>query len=225
MQGAVCMKLNTNKLKVVIFDWDGTLAQSDRPRVQAINQILQKHNLPCWNDVKRLRDENLSFMDNFPKIFGTNSDIAYREFCKQYLTIIKQGILGYDKAQEVIKLLRRRNVKIAIMTNKDRSLLEAELPQLFPSEYFDRIVCGHEAPRDKPCAEHALYTLNGLIDVDSISPDTVWIIGDSKLDNLCAEAINARPIRINAVIDKQEQCLCQNMVCFKDFATLYKAID
>ena len=219
------MKLRTDKLQVVIFDWDGTLAQSDQPRVQAINHVLRKHHLPDWENVKQLRDENISFMDNFPNIFGTDSDEAYSEFCQLYLQTVKNGILGYPMAKEVIKLLRCRNVKIAIMTNKDRHLLEAELPHLFPVAYFDRIVCGHEAPRDKPCAEHALYTLSGLIDVDSISPDTVWIIGDSKLDNLCAEAINALPIRINTVANREEQSSCRHMVCFEDFENLYKAID
>mgnify|MGYP002623785919 CR=1 FL=1 len=219
------MKLNTDKLRVVIFDWDGTLAQSDHPRVLAINHVLQKHHLPDWEKVKQLRDENLSFMDNFPNIFGADSETAYSEFCQLYLQNVKRGILSYPSADKVIKLLRGRNVKIAIMTNKDRRLLEAEMPHIFPIEYFDRVVCGHEAPRDKPCAEHALYTLKGLIDVDSISPDTVWIIGDSKLDNLCAEAINALPIRINTVVDREEQSSCHNTICFENFETLYKAID
>ena len=219
------MILDINKLKVVIFDWDGTLAQSNPPRVEAVNQVLKKHCLPCWEKIKSRRDENLSFMDNFPNLFGSEADVAYHEFCDLYLKIIEQGILGYPKAKEVIELLRSHGVKISIMTNKDRLLLEAELPQLFPLEYFDRIVCGHEAPRDKPCAEHALYTLNGLIDIDSISPDTVWIIGDSKLDNLCAEAIHARPIRINSMLLEQERCLCKDIICFENFEALYKALN
>ena len=219
------MNLNISKLEVVIFDWDGTLAQSDAPRVKAINQILQKHCQPCWEEVKFRRDENLSFMDNFPNIFGTEADVAYCEFCELYINIIKKGILGYPMAKEVIEFLRAHGVKTAVMTNKDRQLLEAELPQLFPPEYFDRIVCGHEALRDKPCAEHALYTLNKLIDIDLISPDTVWIVGDSKLDNLCAEAIHARPIRINSQITSEERCQCKDVICFKNFEALYKALN
>ena len=218
------MKLNSSNLRIVIFDWDGTLARSDPPRVNAVNQVLQKHHLPCWDIVKYQRDENLSFMDNFPNIFGAEADDAYCEFCELYLNTIKQGILGYPKAKEFIELLRSRGIKTAIMTNKDRRLLEAELPQIFPLEYFDRIVCGHEAPRDKPCAEHALYTLSGLIDIDSISPDTVWIIGDSTLDNLCAEAIHALPIRINSPIPDKDRCKCENVICVENFEILYKIV-
>ena len=219
------MKLNINKLQVVVFDWDGTLAQSNPPRVQAVNRVLEKHGLPCWDKVKDQRDEALSFMDNFPKIFGNNADEAYSEYCNLYLNLVKKDIKGYSKAKEVIELLRSKNVKITIMTNKDRHLLEAELPKLFPPEYFDRIVCGHEAPRDKPCAEHAIYTIKDFISIDSISPDTVWIIGDSKLDSLCATAINARPIRVNSQITSEERCQCKDVICFKNFEALYKALN
>ena len=219
------MKLNIDKLQVVVFDWDGTLAQSDLPRVQAVNEVLKRYSLPCWNKVKEQRDENLSFMDNFPKIFGNNADMAYREYCQLYLNFINHEIKGYPKAKEVIELLRSKNVKITIMTNKDRHLLEAELPKLFPPEYFDYIVCGHEAPRDKPCAEHAIYTIKNFISIDSITPDTVWIIGDSKLDNLCATAINARPIRINSSVTTDDRCQCKDITCFKNFEALYKALN
>ena len=219
------MKLNRDKLKVVIFDWDGTLAQSSPPRISAVNRVLKNYNLPEWEISKKLRDENLSFMDNFPRIFRQNSSAAYEMYCRFYLENIREAFYGFEGAESVIEKLRSFGVKIAIMTNKDRRLLEQELPLIYPIIYFDKIVCGHEAPRDKPCKEHALYTLQGLIDVKDITPDTVWIIGDSKLDSLCAAGINALPIRINNIICGDELQKCQNLICFRDYNELYSAIE
>ena len=32
------MKLNCEKLRAVLFDWDGTLAESNPPKISAVNQ-------------------------------------------------------------------------------------------------------------------------------------------------------------------------------------------
>lgn len=219
------MKLNSAKLKVVLFDWDGTLAESSPPRILSVNSVLAEYGLPDWDSVKSLRNANLSFMDNFPNIFGNKAEEAYAKYCALYLEIIKKDFKGYPMACEVIKLLRSRGIKTAVMTNKDRRLFDVELPMLFPKEYFDRTVCGHEAPRDKPFGDHALYTLEGLLDFNEISPDTVWIVGDSRLDNLCAAAVHARPIRINHALQPEEKGECDNVIYFDDYNAFYQALD
>ena len=218
------MKLNCKNLQVVLFDWDGTLAQSDQPRVFAINKVLQEYNLPEWNVVMHQRNDMLSFLDNFPNIFGTNAKEAYCKFCQYYTKYVKQGIKSYANADKIISFFRSKGIKVALMTNKDRQLLEFELPMLYPVEWFDKIVCGHEAPRDKPYGDQAIYTLNGLIDFAHISPETVWIIGDSKLDNLCASSINALPIRINTPFTEEEKDICKNVIFFQDYLSLLKSI-
>ena len=134
------MKLKSDNLRVVLFDWDGTLAESSPPRVVAVNQVLKEYGLPDWNNIKHKRNSRISFMDNFPNMFGIYADEAYQKYCKIYLDIIKNGINGYPKAKELLELLRKRGIKIGIMTNKDRKLLEFELPLLYPFEYFDKIV-------------------------------------------------------------------------------------
>lgn len=219
------MKLDCSKLKVVLFDWDGTLAKSSPPRIEAVNKILAEYHLPDWENVKNLRNDRLSFMDNFPNIFGAKAKEAYQKYCTCYLECIKHGFDGYPMAREVIDCLRARGVKIAIMTNKDRSLLEAELPLLYPCSCFDKIVCGHEACRDKPCGDHALYTLRGLIDKAGITPQTVWVIGDSQLDNLCANEVNALPIRINYPPKDCELKECCSTIYFDNYQSLFDALN
>ncbi|MBP5399376.1 MAG: HAD family hydrolase [Alphaproteobacteria bacterium] len=219
------MKLSSKKLKVVIFDWDGTLAQSDIPRVQAINRVLKEYEMPCWDEVKNLRDEMLSFLDNFPNIFGQKSHSAYTKFCRYYKQYVKNNFQGFNNADKVINFFRAKGIKIAIMTNKDRHLLEYELPMLYSADMFDKIVCGHEAPKDKPYGDQALYTLKDLIDFADISPETVWIIGDSQLDNLCASAVNALPIRVNNDKNLNDNTNCKNIIFFKDYYSLLESID
>lgn len=213
--------LRLNNLKVVIFDWDNTLAETRTPLIFAVNKVLEEYKLPEWKEAKKLRDNNLSFRDNFPRIFGDDAEAAYTKYSQIYLENVAHLISTFDKTREVLDWLKKHKVIIAVMTNKDRRLIEHELPLLFKLELFDKIVCGHEAERDKPYPEHALHTLDGLIDRTEINRDTVWVVGDSPQDSTCALHINALPIRIGSSIWGDEGDFDKNIIHYNDFNEFY----
>ena len=217
-------KLSLAKLKAVLFDWDNTLAESRTPLVYAVNKVLEEYGLPDWNVVKQRRDNNLSFRDNFPRIFGNKAGEAYDKYSKIYLKNVARLISTFEGVSDVLKFLRKKQIKIIIMTNKDRRLLDFELPLLFETEMFDRIVAGHEAPRDKPFGEHALYALQGIMAPEEINPDTVWVVGDSPQDSSCAMAVRARPIRLGKPIWGDDGVKCPDNVYFDTFCDFYKAL-
>ena len=218
-------KLDINKLKVAVFDWDGTLAQTRTPRLWAVNQIMPQYNLPDWEQTKEKQDKYLSFMDNFALVFGKDkAKEAYCKYCEIYKNNIKQMITLFAGVRDCLSWFKQKGIKISIMTNKDRKLLEYELPMVLPVELFDRIVCGHEASQDKPSGEHALEALKGLIEPNDISPESVWIIGDSLLDNLCAIEINARPIRIIGKSLTIEKADSKEVIYFDSFNDFYQKI-
>lgn len=193
-------QLDISKLKYVLFDWDNTLAESRSSLVSAVDKILAKYGLPCWEISKEKRNRNLSFKDNFPLIFGDKADKAYEEYREIYKQIVVKKITTFDKVPEVIKFFLDHQIKLMIMTNKERCLLEYELPLLFNRQDFYKIVCGHEAPADKPDGQHALYALKGELNPEEINRNNVWIIGDSPQDSSVALSIGALPIRINKSI-------------------------
>ena len=221
--------LNTEKLKVVVFDWDGTLVESRTPRLWAVNQIMKEYGLPDWESTRHLQNRTLSFMDNFPNVFGDKAEEAYEKYSLLYKQNVQRMIKVFDGVRETLKLLKEKNIKIAIMSNKQRALLEYENPMLFQDDTFDKIVCGHEAKRDKPFKEHALLALDGLIDFQNINPQTVWIVGDSILDNMCAIATNTLPVRIlgkaphpDMIKNPQDN---EKVIYFKSFNDFYLNID
>lgn len=217
-------KLQLDKLKVVLFDWDNTLAESRTPLVYAINKVLEEYHMPEWNVIKSCRDNDLSFKDNFPRIFGNKAGEAYDKYSKLYLKNVERLISTFEGVNEVLKFFKKHNIKVIIMTNKDRKLLDFELPLLFEAEIFDKVVAGHEAPRDKPYGEHALYALDGVLKNDEITPESVWIVGDSPQDSHCALAINAQAIRIGTSIWGDEQENNHNIVYFDTFCEFYQEL-
>ncbi len=217
--------MDISGLKYVIFDWDNTLAESRSTLVLVINQVLKEYHLPDWEQVKSLRDPKLSFRDNFPRIFGEDkAKEAYERYAAIYPNVVASHIKTFPYVQEVLDYFNKKNIPILIMSNKDRRLLELELPMLFDKKLFSRIVCGHEALRDKPYPEQVYYTLQGLLAKEEITPRNVWVVGDSPMDSAAAQAANAQAIRIGHSIWGDEEQDRKNIIYFDDFASFYKSL-
>lgn len=215
--------LSIKGLRIAAFDWDNTLAYSRDALVFAINKILPQYNLPEWDIVKSKRNRNLSFRDNFPLIFGDKAEEAYEKYRLIYKENVKNLISAPDKAREVLRFLKKHGVKIAIVSNKDRLLFEFERPFLYAENLFDVIVCGHEAKHDKPDGEQLKFAVCHLI--DKITPETVWMIGDSPMDSECALSANAKAIRIGQPIWGTADDECgQNITFIKDFSAFYRIL-
>ncbi len=216
--------LRIDNLRIVVFDWDNTLAETRTPLIYSVNRVLEEYGLPDWKISKQLRDPNLSFRDNFPRIFGEKAEEAYERYVEIYLNNVAGLISTFKNTDKVLRFFHDHHILMTIMTNKDRRLLEFELPLLFDRTLFIKIVCGHEAERDKPFPEHARYTLRGLIKDEDISPETVWIIGDSPQDSSCACGINALPIRIGESIWGDDEKHGDKIIYYRDFGDFYRRL-
>ncbi len=211
------MKLDLAPLKYVIFDWDNTLAETRTALVASINQVLAEYGLPDWDKVRDLRNPDLSFRDNFPLIFGEQAKEAYARYAEVYVQNIPKLVTSFPAVQNVLNFFYYRQIPMMIMSNKDRRLMELELPQLYDPRMFEKIVCGHEAEKDKPYPEQIFYTLRGLMRPSEITPEKVWMIGDSPMDSTSAARANAQPIRIGRAIWGDEGDPDKRIVYFNTF--------
>ena len=214
--------LNVSNLKAVVFDWDNTLAQSRDALVASVNVVLKKYDLPSWDEVKSKRNNNLSFEDNFPIIFGKNAHKAYQLYRQIYVQIVPNLIKRTRYAYPVLNFFKKRNIPICLMTNKDRYLLDFEMPLLFEAEYFSYIVCGHEAAYNKPHPEHLIQTLKPFL--PNIKMQNVWVIGDSPQDSDCACSCGAKAIRIGADLWEEDKNTDKNCLFFDSFVDFYESL-
>lgn len=219
------MNLNIKNLQYVLFDWDNTLAVTRPILVKVVNEVLTEYNLPPWEEVKKQRNPDLSFRDNFPNIFGKEHyEEAYERYRKLYLEQMPSLIQTFSKVPEVLDFFNKKNIPMIIVSNKDKVLLEREVSILFKSEYFYKIVSGHEAERDKPYPEQIFFALKGLLKPEEITPEKVWMIGDSPQDSRCAQAAHARAIRIGTPIWEEKETQWEAVEHFSDFECFYKAL-
>ena len=214
--------MSLNNLRVVAFDWDNTLSLNRDALVKSINEVLAEYGMPQWDIIKTKRNSDLSFKDNFPLIFGNDHIEAYKKYCRYYTYYAPRIVQSPVGAIELLSFFRENNIKTVIVTNKDRLLLDFELPLLYDKRLFDNIVCGHEASRDKPNPEQLQFAVKNW--VEDITSDNVWMIGDSAMDSKCALAAGARAVRIGQSIWNDVENKDERIAYFADFSSLQKAI-
>ena len=67
--------------RVVLFDWDGTLAETRPAVVDAMEHTLVAYGREPWDETKRkYRDTSKSLKENFPNFFGEESVRAYDDY-------------------------------------------------------------------------------------------------------------------------------------------------
>lgn len=183
------------KPKAIIFDWDGTLADTRGAVVNSMNYVLNKYNLEDWDTVKtKYRDTSKSLKENFFNFFKENSKQAYEEYLSFYKEKAFSSVKSIPYAKELLEFLQSQKIKTYIISNKEKSLLLNEVNKCFPSTQFECIFANGDTLHNKPNPEPVLKILKNR-DYE-ITPQTVWFIGDTKQDIDCAIASNCKAILI-----------------------------
>jgi phosphoglycolate phosphatase len=183
------------KPRVVVFDWDGTLADNRDIVVDAMNETLAFYGKEEWEIVKRkYRDPNRSLKENFVNFFGASEIEAYGFYLGNYIARINGDNLlrTFPETKETLEKLDVEGIKLIIVSNKERSLLLREKDALFKNVNFYRIIADGDSLKNKPDASPVLMALEGS--GIEISPTNIWLMGDSSQDIDCAYNAGCQPI-------------------------------
>lgn len=169
------------KYKAVLFDLDGTLADTDlmivetfltmlnkyRPQIKPrLSEIVYFSGPPLNETMRRLFPEG----DNaaLVKEFQTLSTINYQKY-----------VIGFPHIVEMISTLKAEGIKTGIITGKvyDKTLVTLELIGLDP-QLFDVIICVDQIGQPKPDKEGMIKALTAL---DITAHDAIYI-GDNNSD-------------------------------------------
>ena len=167
------------KIKHIVFDWDGTLADTYPVIVGAYKHTFNTLKLAeiSYDEIKRLTSV-LQNKDTMEYIFGAQKDEAekayYNYINKHHVSELK----AIPNAENLLKFCQNTGLKSYLITNKKRPYLLEEANKLGFTKFFDKIITAGDFAQDKPhpLATHAVFD-NKLPDADSI-----MIIGDGAAD-------------------------------------------
>lgn len=167
----------------VIFDLDGTLANTVEDLANAVNYGLKKNNLPVHptdayyhfvgngviNLIKRALGNSCS--DKLVQQLKSDFDCYYGEHNLD-------KTVGYAGVYDMLKLLQEKNIKMAVLSNKPHSFVGDILDKLFPGITFAAAWGKKDKFKIKPDPQ-SLFALMEEIGADKA---TTLYVGDSDVD-------------------------------------------
>lgn len=173
-------------LKAIIFDFDGTLLDSDKMIVETFRQLYEMFKPTIKPDLEHFLSFSgppikESLKKEFPDI---DQDFAFEQFQKlseeNYIKYVKP----FPYVIDTLKELKKRNIKMALVTSKGRAATEFALKLTSLNNIFDFIICADEVKKVKPDPEGVLLALKYL---NIENKNEAIYIGDSRYDYLTAK--------------------------------------
>jgi len=191
---SVLERLFPGKLpRLVMFDLDGTLVDSVPDLAAAIDKtLLQLGHAPVGIDAVRTWIGNgarvlvrraLARDMNHDQVEEAEAEHALALFMQHYgdshaLTQVYPGV------RDTLKWLEKKNVKMALITNKPERFVAPLLDQLGLGRYFKWIIGGDTLPQQKPDPAALLFVMK----MAGAKPRHALFVGDSRSDVQAARA-------------------------------------
>lgn len=171
--------LNSKKIRLVIFDLDGTLVNAYPAIIQSFNYTMHKLGYPLKQDSAIRKavgwgDENLLR----PFVEEKDLSLALKVYRQHHrVSLIKKSYL-LPGAKKVLTSLRAAGYSLAVASNRPASFSRILVKHLKLSRYFDYMLCGDQLKQGKPHPE-ILYK---IMQKFSLMPQDTLYVGDMALD-------------------------------------------
>ncbi|MEI2387746.1 HAD family hydrolase [Breoghania sp. JC706] len=179
-------------IKAVIFDLDGTLADSVRDIADTMNALLQERGRPGFGT------------DEFRQWIGGGSAAMVRRiadlrqitdgeaFLATYLLRYGENVALrtrlYDGVGDMLQSCIERRLPMALLSNKDEAMVMRLHRALFAKDVFDEVLGVSTAFPKKPDPQSSLHIARRL----NASPEECLFVGDTRIDMATARAAGMR---------------------------------
>ena len=178
--------------RAVLFDLDGTLLDTIADLADAANLMLAELGRPL-----RSQHEIHSFVGKgLPKLVErclteraqevpaeAVVEAAISVFRRHYERVNGLHTTIYPGVVDTLEALRRRNIGLAVVTNKPEAFTLPLLERTGLAVYFDTVVSGDTLPVRKPDPAMVLLACERL----GVTPGEAFMVGDSANDALSAQ--------------------------------------
>lgn len=199
--------------KACIFDLDGTLTDSVESIAYSANRALQECGLKPnpIESYKRFAGDGVEEMlirsltaagdtklENLEQVI-----LKYREFFAKDCTY---QVKPYDGIVELLKELKDKNIKIAVLTNKPHARAVDVVEAIFGKDYFDIIIGQSKHINRKPSPDGALIIADEL----GLLTNECIYIGDTDTDMITGKAANMFTVGVTWGFREREELEVNN---------------
>ena len=179
---------------LLVFDWDGTLADSTRLISRSLQQACLEIGVPVPDDASARHVIGLGLVDALRYIAPALPRERYSELADRYRDLYvaqENEIPLFDGVRELLDELAAAGVLLAVATGKSRAGLKRALDLQGVADRFFTTRCADEGP-PKPHPEMLLH----LMDRAGVEPGATLMIGDTSHDLELARNAGAAAVAV-----------------------------
>ena len=169
----------------VIFDFDGTLVNSDIMLYNTFNLLYRKYKPEETITPEETQEfSGPPMAETLKKLFPDQDQELMMNEYKRLSAIREEDVVLYPNVINMLKTLRRNDVVIALFTNKSRSGVLKQMKQLKIDKYFSLVVAQEDLKEPKPSPDG----INQIIEKLGLDISRTLFVGDSLYDYQAGQA-------------------------------------
>lgn len=167
------------QLKAVIFDLDGTIADTIKLTLYSIREYIRIKTGKQYTDEDILAEfgpiDTYIIRKFIPDNTGENFISDYVKLVSDCFDKMVKPIEGIS---EMLSFIKNKGIKTALFTGRSRITAELVLEKLGIKQYFDNIMAGDDTSKFKPNPEGIIKSLAVL----GVNPEECAYVGDFDVD-------------------------------------------
>jgi phosphoglycolate phosphatase len=201
----------TDSIQCIVFDWDGTLMDSEAQIVHCLHASIADLGLEPMDDATVRDIIGLGLREAIDALVPGRDADFHRAFVEAYREhwFTHEGSDLFAGAREVLELLKSNDILLGIATGKARRGLIRVLGETGLHDYFDATRCSDEAV-SKPHPQMLLDVMQEL----SVAPERTIMVGDTEYDMEMATNAGAAKIAVRSGVHTDDRLSRHNpLVC------------
>ncbi len=182
--------------RLVILDFDGTLADTQPLIVHSLQRTIRELHLPPRTDAQCRSIIGLPLAECFVRLLGVDDDMAER--CADvYRRVFDEDnhpgtVTLFPHVLETLREIHSRGLQLAICSSRGRPTLEAFVRDFQLVDLVSMVVSANDVQRHKPHPDPVLRILNAL----DVRPDEAVVVGDASYDILMGRNAGCRTVGV-----------------------------
>ncbi|MBL1276443.1 MAG: HAD-IA family hydrolase [Ectothiorhodospiraceae bacterium] len=206
------------RFDLLVFDWDGTLMDSEAHIVTSMQRAMHDAGLP---DMARaiIRDIiGLGLREAIQRLLPNESEEIYLAIIDRYRYhfFTDDPCEPFEGAEAVLKSLSDQGYLLAVATGKGRRGLDRVLQNTGFGHFFIETRCA-----DETCSKPDPQMLQEIMDATGMEANQTLMIGDTEYDLEMANAARTASVGVDYGVHSRERLLaCGPLTCLSSISEL-----